>query len=56
LPFVATKLTQSPWFLKTWNVSQPPSLHGNRRKKAAAATAEAAAASEEPAAVEAETS
>jgi hypothetical protein len=26
-PFVATKLTQSPWFLKTPKVSQPPFLH-----------------------------
>src|SRR4051794_7449169 len=26
-PLVATKLTQSPWFLKTPNVFQPPFLH-----------------------------
>jgi hypothetical protein len=27
LPSVATKLTQSPWFLKTSKLCQPPFLH-----------------------------
>jgi hypothetical protein len=30
LPFVATKLTQSPWFLKTPDDCQPPFMHSSK--------------------------